>query len=48
MEYIEVMDISGTLGCKVRLAGHKVALIRVVIDVNTDGIETVQSGKLGD
>jgi hypothetical protein len=26
-EYIGIVDISGTLGCKVRLAGYKVALI---------------------
>jgi hypothetical protein len=47
-EYIGVMDVSGILSCKVRLAGHKVALIQVVIDVDTDGIEAVQSRKLGD
>jgi hypothetical protein len=27
MEYVRVVNVSGTLGCKVRLAGHKVALI---------------------
>jgi hypothetical protein len=42
------MDVGGTFGCKVRLAGHKVALIRVVVDVYADGIESVRSGKLGD
>jgi hypothetical protein len=47
-EYIGVMDVGGTFGCKVRLAGHEVALIRVVIDVYADGIEAVRSGKLGD
>jgi hypothetical protein len=47
-EYVGVVDVSSTLGCKVRLAGHKVALIRVVVDVYTDGIESVRSGKLGD
>jgi hypothetical protein len=26
-EYVGVVDVSGTLGCKVRLAGHKVALV---------------------
>jgi hypothetical protein len=26
-EYIGVMDVSGTFGCKVRLAGHEMALI---------------------
>jgi hypothetical protein len=26
-EYIRVVDVSGTFGCKVRLAGHEVALI---------------------
>jgi hypothetical protein len=47
-EYAGVVDVSGTLGCKVRLAGHKVALIRVVVDVYADRIESVRSGKLGD
>jgi hypothetical protein len=47
-EYIGVMDIGGTFGCKVRLARHEVALIRVVIDVYADGVEVVRSGKLGD
>jgi hypothetical protein len=47
-EYIRVMDVGGTFGCKVRLAGHKMALIRVVVDVYTDGIESVRSGELGD
>jgi hypothetical protein len=40
-EYIGVMDVGGTFGCKVRLAGYKVALIRIVIDVYADGIEAV-------
>jgi hypothetical protein len=48
VEYVGVVDVSGTLGCKVRLAGHEVALIRVVIDVNTDGIEAIRSRELGD
>jgi membrane protein required for beta-lactamase induction len=26
-EYVRIMDVSGTLGCKVRLAGYEVALI---------------------
>jgi hypothetical protein len=47
-EYIRVVDVSGTLGCKVRLARHEVALIRVVVDVYTDGIESVWSRELGD
>jgi hypothetical protein len=47
-EYIGVMDVGGTFGCKVRLAGHEVALIRIVVDVNADGIEAVRSRKLGD
>jgi hypothetical protein len=47
-EYIGVVDVGGTFGCKVRLAGHEVALIRVVVDVYADGIESVRSGKLGD
>jgi hypothetical protein len=47
-EYVGVVDVSGTLGCKVRLAGHEMALIRVVVDVNTDGIESGRSWKLGD
>jgi hypothetical protein len=47
-EYIGVVDVRGTFGCKVRLAGHEVALIRVVVDVYADGIESVRSGKLGD
>jgi hypothetical protein len=48
VEYVGVMDVCGTFGCKVRLAGHEVALIQVVVDVDTDGIETVRSGELGD
>jgi hypothetical protein len=40
-EYIGVMDVGGTLGCKIRLAGYKVALIQVVIDVDTDGVKAV-------
>jgi hypothetical protein len=40
-EYIGVMDVRGTFGCKVRLAGYKVALIQVVIDVDTDGVKAV-------
>jgi hypothetical protein len=47
-EYVGVVDVSGTLGCKVRLARHKVALVRVVIDVNTDGVEAIRSRELGD
>jgi hypothetical protein len=47
-EHVGVMDVSGTFGCKIRLAGHKVALIQVVIDVNADGVEVVRSGKLDD
>jgi hypothetical protein len=47
-EYIGVVDVGGTFGCKIRLAEHEVALIRVVVDVYTDGIESVRSGKLGD
>jgi hypothetical protein len=27
VEYVRVVDVSGTLGCKVRLAGHEVTLI---------------------
>jgi hypothetical protein len=46
-EYIGVMDVSGIFGCKVRLAEHEVALIRVMVDVYADGIESVRSGKLG-
>jgi hypothetical protein len=34
-KYIGVMEISSTFGCKVRLAGYKVALIQVVVDVDT-------------
>jgi hypothetical protein len=40
-EYIRVMNVSGTLGCKVRLAGHKVALIQIVIDIDANGFEAV-------
>jgi hypothetical protein len=47
-EYIRVVDVNGTLGCKTRLAGHEVTLIQIVIDVDIDGIEAVRSGKLGD
>jgi hypothetical protein len=47
-EYVRVVDVSGTFGCKVRLAGYEVALIQVMVDVYTDGIESVRSGKLGD
>jgi hypothetical protein len=48
LEYIRVMDISGTLGYKVRLAGHEVALIQIVVNIDTDEIEAVRSRKLGD
>jgi hypothetical protein len=41
VEYVGVVDISSTLGCKVRLAGHKVALIQVVVNIDTDIIEAV-------
>jgi hypothetical protein len=27
VEYVGVIDVSGTLSCKIRLAGHEVALI---------------------
>jgi hypothetical protein len=47
-EYIGVMDVGGTFGYKVRLAGHEVALIRVMVNVYADGIESVRSGKLDD
>jgi hypothetical protein len=47
-EYIRVVGISSTLGCKVRLAGHKVVLIQVVVNINADGIKAVRPGKLGD
>jgi hypothetical protein len=47
-KYIGVVDIGGTFGCKVRLAGHEVALIRVVVNVDADGIEAIRFGKLGD
>jgi hypothetical protein len=47
-EYVGVMDVCGTFGCKVRLAGHKVALIRVVVNIDTDGIKAIRSGELGD
>jgi hypothetical protein len=47
-EYIGVIDVRGTFGCKVRLAGHEVALIRVVVNIDTDGIKAIRSGELGD
>jgi hypothetical protein len=47
-EYVGVMDVGGTFGRKVRLAGHEVALIRIVVDVYVDRVESVRSGKLGD
>jgi hypothetical protein len=47
-EYVGVVDVSSTFGYKVRLAGHEVTLIRVVVDVYADGIKAVRSGKLGD
>jgi hypothetical protein len=47
VEYVGVVDVCGTLGCKIGLAGHEVALIRIVVDVYTDRIEAVRSGKLG-
>jgi hypothetical protein len=47
-EYVGVMDVGGTLGCKVRLAGHEVALIQVMVDVYADGVESVRPGKLDD
>jgi hypothetical protein len=40
-EYIGVVDVGDTFGCKVRLAGYEVALIRVVIDVDADGVKAV-------
>jgi hypothetical protein len=40
-EYIRVVDVSGTFGCKVRLTGHQMALIRVMIDIYTDGIKAI-------
>jgi hypothetical protein len=40
-EYVGVMDVSNTLGCKIRLAEHKVALIQIVININTDGIGVI-------
>jgi hypothetical protein len=48
VEYVEVVDVSGTLSCKVRLARHEVALIRIVIDVNIDRIKAIRSRELGD
>jgi hypothetical protein len=45
-EYVGVVDVSGTLGRKVGLAGHEVALIQVVVDVYADGIESVRSREL--
>jgi hypothetical protein len=48
VEHIGVVDVSGTLSCKVRLAGHEVALIWVVVDIYADGIKAVRSGKLCD
>jgi hypothetical protein len=47
-EHIGVIDISGTFSYKIRLAGHKVALIQVVINVDANGIEAIQSRKLSD
>jgi hypothetical protein len=47
-EYIGVVDVCGTFGCKVRLAGHEVALIQIVIDINADGVKAIQSGELDD
>jgi hypothetical protein len=41
VEYVGVIDVSSTLGCKIRLAGHKVALIQVIIDVDTDRIKAI-------
>jgi hypothetical protein len=48
VEYIEVVDVCGIFGCKIRLARHEVALIQVVVDINADGVEAIQSRKLGD
>jgi hypothetical protein len=47
-EYVGVVNVGSTLGCKIRFAGYKVALIRVVVDIDADRIETVQSRELGD
>jgi hypothetical protein len=47
-EYVGVVDVSGTLGRKVRLAGHEVALIQVVVNVDTDRIKAIRSEKLSD
>jgi hypothetical protein len=40
-EYIEIIDVGGILSCKIRLAGHKVALIQVVIDIDANEIEAI-------
>jgi hypothetical protein len=40
-EYVGIVNIGGTFGCKVRLAGHKMALIQIMIDVDIDGVEAV-------
>jgi hypothetical protein len=40
-EYVGVVDVCGTFSCKIRLTGHEVALIRIMVDVDTDGIKTV-------
>jgi hypothetical protein len=47
-ENVGVIDVRGTLGYKVRLAGHEVALIQIVVNVDTDGVKAIQSGELGD
>jgi hypothetical protein len=47
-EYIGVMKVSGTFSRTVKLAGYKVALIQVVVNINADGIKAVQSKKLSD
>lgn len=40
-EYVGVMEVSSTFGCECRLAQDEVSLIRVVINIDTDGIKAL-------
>jgi hypothetical protein len=40
-EYVGVVDVRGIFGSKVRLTGHEVALIQIVVDINADGVKAV-------
>lgn len=47
-EYIGVVEVSSTFSGECRFARDEVSLIRVVVDIDADGIEALRSGELGD